>query len=348
MFDYIIITHLPVFYKINLYNELAKKINIHVIFVGADTNEKRSDDFNILNKSDFSYTLLHDSDFQSRNKLKTCIGLIKVLNKLSFKKLIVGGWDLPEFWCAIMIAKKHQNCLALESTILDSAVDGYRGVIKKVFLSRISSVFASGSLHIELLNKLGYTNGIKKTLGVGIINDISAFSNIKPIDINYNRRFLFVGRLTAVKNLTPIIQLFKDFPQLKLTVIGTGEDEAVLKSIGASNVDFKGAVDNKQLSSYFENHDFLLLPSLQEPWGLVIEESLNYNTPVIISDRCGSVELIEHGKNGLIFSPLNDKELVSILTSIDQSIFNELVAGATEFSIRKKDDYQVRQYIELI
>ena len=45
MYEYIIVTHIPAFYKVNLYNELAKKMNILVIFVASDTNENRSDDF---------------------------------------------------------------------------------------------------------------------------------------------------------------------------------------------------------------------------------------------------------------------------------------------------------------
>ncbi|MGF1750757.1 glycosyltransferase family 4 protein [Vibrio cionasavignyae] len=348
MFDYLIVTHLPVFYKVNLYNRLSNYLNIHVIFIGADTNEKRSDDFNILRQSRFSYSLLHNGSFQNRNVFKTCWKLLRLMASIEFNKIIVGGWDLPEFWLSTMSSRKHNNCLSLESTILDSSINGYRGSIKRFFLSRISSVFASGQLHIDLLSSLNYSGVVKKTLGVGIVNDISASLRTNLLKDNYGRRFLYIGRLTPVKNVSALVDLFNDLPSFHLTIIGVGEDDNMLRAVAEKNIEFKGAVDNNALGAYFASHDFLLLPSLQEPWGLVVEESLNYNTPVIVSDRCGSVDLIDNGRNGLVFSPVNDSELESLITSIDQSLFMKLVEGATEYSIKQKDDCQVRQYVELI
>ena len=37
----------------------------------------------------------------------------------------------------------------------------------------------------------------------------------------------------------------------------------------------------------YAEYDILILPSLSEPWGLVVEEALYYGMPVIISDRVG-------------------------------------------------------------
>lgn len=42
--DYVIITHIPAFYKVKQH-ELAKKLNILVIFIASNTLEKRADDF---------------------------------------------------------------------------------------------------------------------------------------------------------------------------------------------------------------------------------------------------------------------------------------------------------------
>ncbi|MGI2012754.1 glycosyltransferase [Shewanella oncorhynchi] len=345
MYDYVIVTHLPVFYKVNLYNQLAKKLRIHVIFISTDTSEKRAGDFNVLDRSNFSYTLLNTCCFQDRNTLLSCCNLVRQLKTLNFKKLIVSGWDLAEFWCAVLMTPKMRNCVAIESTILDSAVHGFRGIIKKLFLSRISVVFASGQMHIDLVRQLGFSGVIKKTLGVGVINPLLIVNKInKSI---YTGKFLFIGRLTAVKNLASTVAFFKAHPELSLTIIGTGEDEAMLRAMDANNVDFLGAINNDALAAHFMSHDFLLLPSLKETWGLVVEEALNLNVPVLISDRCGSMDLIENGVNGLIFSPRDSDSLNLVIESIDQALFEKLLKGASSFSITNKDEYQVRQYVEL-
>ena len=55
MYNYIIVTHIPNFYKVNLYNELSKNLKILVLFTARSTSEKRSDDFITLDKSEFEY-----------------------------------------------------------------------------------------------------------------------------------------------------------------------------------------------------------------------------------------------------------------------------------------------------
>ena len=45
MYDLLIVTHIPNFYKIYLYNKLSENIKILVIFIASNTNEKRSSDF---------------------------------------------------------------------------------------------------------------------------------------------------------------------------------------------------------------------------------------------------------------------------------------------------------------
>jgi glycosyltransferase involved in cell wall biosynthesis len=45
----------------------------------------------------------------------------------------------------------------------------------------------------------------------------------------------------------------------------------------------------------------LVLPSSSEPWGLVVNEALSFGCPVIVSNRCGSVDLVKESINGYVF-----------------------------------------------
>ena len=89
MYDYVIVTHIPVFYKVNLYNELAKELKILVIFIASDTNEVRADDFITLDNVNFEYRVLHKGDIQNRDILSN-IQLIKaILKQCQYKKILV-------------------------------------------------------------------------------------------------------------------------------------------------------------------------------------------------------------------------------------------------------------------
>lgn len=340
MYDYVIVTHIPAFYKVNLYNELAKKLNILVIFIATNTNEKRADDFTTLKNANFSYEVLSDGDFQSRD-VKVNIKKLKcILKNIEYKRLLVSGWDLQEFWYLVIFYPKAKNCLALESTVLESNTKGIKGWIKRVFLTRIATVFASGNLHVELLQALNFKGDIKITKGVGIINK----PNFTAIKKEYQKRFLYVGRLSYVKNLETIVKVFNDLPNHHLTIIGDGEEKEYLKSISNQNISFKPPIENIKLQTEFLNHDIFILPSISESWGLVVEEALYFGLPVMISKNCGSVELVENGVNGYVVDLNNTKNIKDTILSIDHVLYQELVKGVNEFSVDEKDLKQLGVY----
>lgn len=341
MYDYIIVTHIPAFYKVNLYNELAKKLKIFVVFIASNTNEKRADDFTTLQNANFSYELLSDGDFQSRDVKSNIKKLKTIFKNNEYRRLLVSGWDLKEFWYLVMFYPKSKNCLALESTILESTPKGFKGWIKKVLLSRISTVFASGNLHVELLKALSFKGNIKITKGVGIINK-PTFEKVKK---EYQKRFLYVGRLSSVKNLETLIKVFNQLPNHHLTLIGDGEEKEHLKSLANQNISFEPPIENSKLQIEFLNHDIFILPSISEPWGLVVEEALYFGQPVMVSKNCGSVELVKSEGNGYVFEPMDMEEIKSLILGVDDVVYQKLVDGVSGFSVDEKDVGQVESYI---
>jgi len=340
MYDYVIVTHIPAFYKVNLYNELAKKFKILVIFIASNTYEKRADDFITLENAKFEYKVLFNGNFQDRNILYNIFKLRAILRVINYKKILVSGWDLKEFWYLIFVNSKSKNCLALESTILESNTKGLKGLIKKIFLNRISTVFASGKLHVELLEELKYKGNIKITKGVGIINKPNFVYRNKI----YKKRFLFVGRLTKVKNIEMLIKVFNELEGYTLTIVGIGEEEVYLKNIAKENIVFLGSIKNKDIKYKFEENDIFILPSVSEPWGLVVEEALYFGLPVMISENCGARELIIDGVNGYVFNPNDKKSIKDMILKIDKRIYDNLLDGVKKFSINKKDGMQVDSY----
>lgn len=50
----------------------------------------------------------------------------------------------------------------------------------------------------------------------------------------------------------------------------------------------------------------MVLPSLREPWGLVVNEALSYGCPVVVSNICGCLpELVREGVTGYSY-PFGD------------------------------------------
>ena len=340
MYEYIIVTHIPAFYKVNLYNELAKKMNILVIFVASDTNENRSDDFICKSDLKFDYKILYTGSLQERNVYKNIRSLSAIVSQSKYRRIIVGGWDLQEYWYLVFTNYKSKNCLVLESTINESSINNIRGVAKKVFLSRISTVFASGNLHKLLLDSLRYKGEVKVTKGVGIINK----PKFSPKFKQYDKKYLFVGRLSKEKNIEMLIDIFNKLEDYKLTIVGSGPLEEQLKGRANENIIFVGNVVNLEIRKYFETNDILVLTSVSETWGLVVEEALYYGVPVIVSSNCGSCEIIRDGINGYVVDIEDDRNIKNVIKNIDESNYQKLIDGVDKFSVEAKDLEQLRAY----
>jgi glycosyltransferase involved in cell wall biosynthesis len=89
-----------------------------------------------------------------------------------------------------------------------------------------------------------------------------------------------------------------------------------------------------ELSSYYAFASALVLPSLSEPWGLVVNEAMASGLPILASERCGCVmELVFPGINGYIFDPLRVESLVEVMVRVSSSNIDRLTMGAASVRI---------------
>ena len=69
---------------------------------------------------------------------------------------------------------------------------------------------------------------------------------------------------------------------------------------GATPLNFHGSVSQSALADAFRKSSVLVLPSLEEGFGLVVPQALNCGAPCIVSDRVGAQDLLRHHENGSI------------------------------------------------
>jgi len=342
-YDALIITNLPNYYKVNLFNEISQDCKLLVVFIAAKESSRNADFLRIGVNNRFQYVVLNAS-MEKRNLLFSCFRLLKIIKNHSFKKLILGEWVNLEYWFALLFFRKVNTMLILESNIHSVPTLGLKEVAKRIFLSRINKVFASGIKHKLLLKLLNYKREIAITNGVGLIGSLVR----KPTKASTNS-FLYVGRLAPEKNLRMLIEIFNDL-SYELNIIGEGPEEGELKKMAKSNINFLGYVKNVDLSIHYQTHKALLLISKNEPWGLVAEESLYFGTPVIVSSVCGVVDsLCFNKKNSLIVNAGSKKEIIdAVNTMMDDNVYEELKNNWNSSFIEEKNKKQVEIYVQSI
>lgn len=137
--------------------------------------------------------------------------------------------------------------------------------------------------------------------------------------------FLFVGRFAPEKNVLRLLEAYGRYRQETgssawgLVLVGSGPQEAQLREAAQSmrGVVFAGFQQSDGLRAYFGLASCLVLPSLSEPWGLVVNEAMAAGLPVLVSHRCGCVpELVRSGLNGYVCDPFDVNELTRLMSVI--------------------------------
>ena len=82
---------------------------------------------------------------------------------------------------------------------------------------------------------------------------------------------------------------------------------------GATPLRFHGAVSQAALGAALRAGSALVLPSLEEGFGLVVPQALNCGLPAIVSDRVGGKDLVRHRENGSIVPAANAEALAGEL-----------------------------------
>ena len=114
------------------------------------------------------------------------------------------------------------------------------------------------------------------------------------------------------------------------------------------NIRHLGYQANDRVPALFAEHDFLILPSHSEPWGLVIEEALYFGIPVAVSEACGASELVDDGVNGVLLDIGSLDAAAVRLRRIDAEDHRRMRAHCGQAAINVKDAEQVQCYLEAL
>jgi glycosyltransferase involved in cell wall biosynthesis len=132
-------------------------------------------------------------------------------------------------------------------------------------------------------------------------------------------RYLFVGRLIERKGLDVLLEAFEGVDGGELRIAGDGPLREMVEATAARDprIRLTGHVAGDELARAYRHADVLVVPSLYEPWGLVVHEGLAYGLPVIATDQVGAADdLIEPKANGYVVAAGSAEELRAAMGAV--------------------------------
>ena len=268
-------------------------------------------------------------------------GIVENLKALGPDVVVCVGYFDPEIHRAISWASGRGVPLVVCSD--STREDEPRIWAKEAFKSRVAAAFdtalVAGSRSALYLESLGI--GPERQFRPWDVVDNSHFGRgADDARLNSSTRarlglpdsyFLCVARFVDKKNLVGLLGSYAEYVRRarvrawSLLLAGGGPLDAELRQearrLGLEHlVQFRGLVGYSDLPAYYGLAGALVLPSVSEQWGLVVNEAFASGTPAIVSSRCGCVDdLLDAGENGLSFDPADSGSLTDALAGFAET-----------------------------
>ena len=215
--------------------------------------------------------------------------------------------------CAICI-RKIGRYHTVEQALVEEAV-AFRLAYVRNLLKEVDLLLAPSRFVIDTFQRYGFGDGGIVLSPLGIVTPPT--SNPKPSD---TLRFGFLGTIHPVKNIMRLVAAFSATRgNASLHIYGGGEQfrvEALEDSINDPRIFYHGAYASEQLPEVLATIDALIVPSRIESYCLTVREAISAGLPVLASNVGGIPEIVSHGRNGILFDPMQIEELRGLLQSI--------------------------------
>lgn len=123
---------------------------------------------------------------------------------------------------------------------------------------------------------------------------------------------LYVGRLSAEKEIDRIKPVLEAIPNAHLALVGDGPYRVELeKHFAGTPTHFVGYLTGADLGAAFASADAFIFPSRTETLGLVLLEAMAAGCPVIAANAGGIPDIVTDGVNGYLFDPADEQGAIT-------------------------------------
>ncbi len=206
------------------------------------------------------------------------------------------------------------------------AIRGVRAATRRVVRRAAAVIAVSDYLRRELEAKVPESRGKTEVVDCGV--DLDRFRIEPRAAAGEGPAFLCIGSLTARKNVLGLARAFERLGTGTLTFVGDGPLRPQLE--GRRGIVLAGRVPHDEIPQWIARADVVCGPSLVEPFGQALLESLACGRPVVATRIGGPPEFVAPGA-GVLVDPTDEEALTDALrTAAAMPVPNEAARTAAE------------------
>ncbi len=269
-----------------------------------------------------------------------------------FDAVVVSGWHTKSYWQAIRACWASGTPVMVRS---DSHLHDERSALKRILkwlpyrycITRFDACLAAGTWSREYFLHYG-ARADRIFIVPHCVAPVLASSRADS-EPRYRRElrqrwgigekacaFLFAGKFIERKRPFDFIRAVADASaagsEVHGLLAGDGPLRGDMETLAArlhAPVTFAGFLNQTAIPDAYKAADVLVLPSVQDTWGLVVNEAMAHARACIVSDRVGCVpDLIDPGVTGFAFPPGNVEALTGCVRLIADTPGMALRMGA--------------------
>ena len=320
-----IITNIPTPYRKKQWEYYSKCTYLDItVFYCANVEKGRH--WNINSAEGIKEIFLKGLNFKSFHFNP---GVLKIIFQ-DFDIFFVGGYGYPSLIIAIITLKiLKKSWVMIIDGISPLNLNKEHFIIddfKRFFIKGADAYSANGTVGKKFLKIYGILP--EKIFNQYMTVDVDDFINKGKDSIEIKKRLrekygiadnttviMYAGRLIYNKGVQDLIDAIKSLKikgyNIVAFIVGEGDfkEELKMKSQDIkSNIIFTGHVNPEQIYKYYYASDIFVLPTCDDPWGLVVNEAMACGLPIIVTDAAGcSYDLVKD--NGYIVTHHDINEL---------------------------------------
>ena len=219
--------------------------------------------------------------------------------------------------------------------------------IKRQIVAGFAGALVAGTAHRDYARRLGVPDAFIQT-GYDVVDNAhfatgaeharAADSQMRTMHALPASYFLASARFIEKKNLIFLLEAYSLYrtrvrhAPRDLVLIGDGPlrprlEARIQKLELRCHVHLPGFIQYADLPAHYGLATALVMPSLTDQWGLVVNEAMASGLPVLVSSRCGAAQdLVRDGENGYTFDPSRTEALAAHMVSVSDASPDRIAA----------------------
>lgn len=292
-------------------------------------------------------TFFPDRALETLTARDCATAIVRALDRDQPDAVGIIGYARPESMAAARWVQRNRQIAILmsESQAVDRPRIWWRELVKRRRLRLFDAALVGGPRHRDYLTELGMPAD-RITLGYNAVDNAfyrkqADFWHDHPVGrqgLPVAPFFLTVCRFAPEKNLIRLVEAFTRYRDQahpghswNLVLCGDGPqaaliDAAIARSGHAEAIRRPGFLQADVLARWYAHAAAFVLPSLSEPWGLVVNEAASTGLPLLVSNRAGCAPTLVpevEASTGAQFNPLDIEEMCQKLTWLSSLPENE-------------------------